>query len=252
MLSYSSFACVSLWDADIPLAVFGMQFFWGTFIADVQNHDATSALITSRPRIGNIFSVLFILIGLFFASYPEAHAEWAGWSNSLLDFMTAITPTFMDIPRFASGIGLQFLSLGIVLSPALQKALSSKYLLFLGRMSFAVYLIHGPLMKTTLVWMLLGLKSPPDQQGPNGEMEITRIQYPGNLSLIAWQIVWLPMVYALAYLWTTHVDPWCERMTNKFVGFIKLEASEKVPVLPMETSRSAPSAGRTLGGVASS
>lgn len=213
-------------------SAFGMQFFWGTFIADLQNHPSTTEFISERPHLSKILSGLLIFIGLTFASFPEAHFEWMTWSRMLLDFMQPILPEKPDFPRFASGIGLELISLGILLSPMLQRLLSGRYLLFLGRMSFAVYLLHGPLIKTTLTWMLFGVQVPPDHENDKGEMEITRLEYPGNLTLIMWQFIWLPMLYCIAHLWMAYVDPWCEMMTNRLVEYVTLDTSEKPSLLP--------------------
>lgn len=213
-------------------SAFGMQFFWGTLLADLQNHPPTTQFISDRARLCKVLSFTLVLTGLTFASFPEGHAEWMTWSRVLLDMMRPVLPENPDFPRFGSGIGLELIALGVLLSPWLQRALSSRYLLFLGRMSFAVYLLHGPLMKTVLVWMLYGVQVMPDHEDEQGAMVITRLKYPGNLTLIAWQLVWLPMVYGIAHLWMAHVDPWCDRMTNKLVEYVRLEASEKPPVLP--------------------
>ncbi|ROV88742.1 hypothetical protein VMCG_10081 [Cytospora schulzeri] len=213
-------------------SAFGMQFFWGTLLADLQNHPPTNQFIADRARLSKILSFTLVLIGLTFASFPEGHAEWMTWSRVLLNIMKPILPENPDFPRFGSGIGLEFIALGVLLSPWLQRLLSSRYLLFLGRMSFAVYLLHGPLMKTMLVWMLYGVQLLPDHENEQGEMVITRLKYPGNLTLVVWQLVWLPMVYGIAHLWMAHVDPWCDRMTNRLAEYVKLEASEKPSVLP--------------------
>ncbi|KUI56385.1 hypothetical protein VP1G_03666 [Cytospora mali] len=222
----------SIWLCLIFLAAFGMQFFWGTLIADMQNHPPTTQIIADRPRLCRVLSFMLVFIGLTFSSFPEGHAEWMTWSRILLKIMKPILPDNPDFPRFGSGIGLELIALGILLSPWLQKVLSSRYLLFLGRMSFAVYLLHGPLMKSTLVWMLYGIQVLPDHENDQGEMVITRLKYPGNMTLIAWQLVWLPMVYGIAHLWMAHVDPWCDRMTNRLVEYVRLEASEKPSILP--------------------
>ncbi|KAI3390590.1 hypothetical protein diail_9107 [Diaporthe ilicicola] len=213
-------------------SAFGMQFFWGTFLADLQNQPSTAQFISDRPRISRILSAGLVFIGLTFASFPEGHAEWMTWSRLLLEFMEPILPDMPDFPRFASGIGLEFITAGVLLSPWLQKLLSGRYLLFMGKMSFAVYLLHGPLMKTTLVWMLYGVHVPPDHENDQGDMEMTRLSYPGNWVLIMWQLVWIPLLYAIANLWMTYVDPWCERVTNRLVEYVTLDASEKPPVLP--------------------
>lgn len=214
-------------------AAFGMQFFWGTLIADLQNSETTAALLMSRPRTSAVLSGILVFLGLTIASFPEGNAEWVTWSRVMLNMMRPILPAFPDFPRFSSGIGLEFITLGVFLSPTLQRLLSHRYLLFLGRMSFAVYLLHGTLLKTTLVWMLYGVQTLPDHEDGNGNMVMTRLRYPGHVSLIAWQIVWLPMLYGIANLWTTYVDPWCDRMTNKLVDRVTLDGSEKPSMLPV-------------------
>ncbi|CAN8105421.1 unnamed protein product [Discula destructiva] len=214
-------------------STFGMQFFWGVLIADLQNSDTVAAILARRQRSCAIISGLLVFIGLTFASFPEANAEWMTWSRVMINSLRPILPENPDFPRFASGIGLEFLTLGILLSPSLQQLLSSRPLLFLGRMSFAVYLLHGTLLKTTLCWMLYGVQTLPDHEDELGNMVVTRLRYPGNLTLFAWQIVWMPMLYGIASLWMAYVDPWCDRMTNKLVEYVKLDGSEKMPVLPM-------------------
>jgi peptidoglycan/LPS O-acetylase OafA/YrhL len=210
-----------------------MQFFWGVLIADLQNHPSTAQFISNYPRLSKILSAALVSTGLTFASFPEGHAEWMTWSNTLLNLMRPILPENPDFPRFASGIGLELISLGVLVSPALQKVLSGRALLFLGRMSFAVYLLHGPLMRTALVWMLYGVRVPPDHEnGTSGDMEVTRLQYPGHLALVLWQVVWLPMLYCIASLWMAYVDPWCERVTNRLVEYVTFDAPEKPSVLP--------------------
>ncbi|KAJ4387433.1 hypothetical protein N0V93_008025 [Gnomoniopsis smithogilvyi] len=214
-------------------SAFGMQFFWGTLIADLQNSDTAAALVVSRPRTSAVLSGVLVFFGLTIASFPEGNAEWMTWSRVMLNMMRPILPAHPDFPRFSSGIGLEFITLGVLLSPTLQRLLSNRYLLFLGRMSFAVYLLHGTLLKTTLVWMIYGVQTLPDHEDSNGNMVMTRLRYPGHISLIAWQIVWLPMLYGIASLWTTYVDPWCDRMTNKLVERITFDGSEKISTLPM-------------------
>lgn len=194
-----------------------MQFLWGTFIADLQNHAPTTQFTTDHRRLARTVSFILIRTGLSFASFPEGHPEWMAWSRTLLDIMTAISPDNPDYPRFASAIGLECAALGVLLNPWLQKVLSSRHLLFLGRMSFAVYLLHGPLMRTTLVWMLYGVRVPPDHANGAGGVELTRLTYPGHLGLLACLVVWLPMVYGVAHLWMAYVDAWCERMSNRLV-----------------------------------
>lgn len=199
-----------------------MQFFWGTLVADLQNCQALTALIACRQRASAMLSGLCVLIGLTFASFPEDHAEWMTWSRVLMNVMRAILPENPDYGRFGSGIGLEFLTLAILLSPnSLQRMLSSKYLLFLGKMSFAIYLLHGALLRTILVWMLYGIRT--SHKNMDGELITRKLTFPGGWILLAWQIIWLPMVYMLASLWTAYVDPWFDRLTSTLVDQITLK-----------------------------
>lgn len=217
-------------------ATFGMQFFWGTLLADLQNSEAATDLIARRPIVSHFFSVLCIIVGLFLDSVPEAHAEWVPWSRQLQEVLAVILPGPQpDFARFGTGLGLEFLTLGILLSPGvLQRGLASKFLLFFGRMSFAVYLLHGPLLRTTLVWMLFGVHVPAPHEDPpgSGTMVPSTLTYPGDLTLLAWSVVWLPMVYGLATLWTNYVDAWCDLLANKLASYVKLGDYEKLSAMP--------------------
>lgn len=186
-----------------------------------------------RPRTSAVLSGSLVFFGLTIASFPESNAEWMSWSRVMINMMRPMLPANPDFPRFSSGIGLELITLGTLLSPTLQRLLSNRYLLFLGRMSFAVYLLHGTLLKTMLVWMVYGMETLPDHEDANGNMVMTRLRCPGPVSLIAWSIVWLPILYGIANLWTMYVDPWCDRMTNKLVEMITFRGSEKVSTLPV-------------------
>ncbi|KAF2645448.1 hypothetical protein P280DRAFT_465281 [Massarina eburnea CBS 473.64] len=217
--------------------LFGILGFFGIFLAEFQMDDFTNAFIGSQPIIAAVVSTFNILLGGWFASYPEANMEALAWSRNLHAFYVAILPPNPDIGHFSSSFGLMFIAFGIVLSPFLQKALSSKYLLFFGRMSFAVYLLHHSMMKTVLAWMLYGVHTKPAHMNDKNQPEITRLEYPGHPTLLMWCIVWWPMLYGVAYLWTQHVDPRCERLANKLVEWMKLDSGKQsngyLPMAPL-------------------
>ncbi|PVI01339.1 hypothetical protein DM02DRAFT_359805 [Periconia macrospinosa] len=218
-------------------SLFGLLGFFGIFLAEFQMDDFTNVFLSTQPILAPIISTVNIVFGMYIASYPEANIDALSWSRNLHSFFTAILPQDPDYGHFSSSIGLIFISFGIVLSPFLQKLLSSKYLLFLGRMSFAVYLLHHSMMKTVLAWMLYGIHTKPAHMNDKNEPEITRLEYPGHATLLMWSIVWWPMLYGVAYLWTTHVDPRCERMANKLVEWVKLDNAQQsngyLPMAPM-------------------
>ncbi|KAI1865704.1 hypothetical protein JX265_008027 [Neoarthrinium moseri] len=208
-------------------SAFGMQFFWGVFLCDVQNAPAANDFIINRPRLCKLLAAICLLIGGFVASYPEGHPEWQPWSAWLFRVLVRILPKDPDFPRFGSGIGLEFITLGIHFSPFLKDVLSGKYLLWLGKQSFAVYLLHGPLLRWVLCWMVYGTHLPADVVNDKGETVPGQLHFPGGYKLLIWLPFWIPLNYGVAMLWTTYVDPWCAQLTEQVVSYVKDSPDEK-------------------------
>lgn len=205
-----------------------MQFFWGVLLSDIQNNETASAFLLERRRLCRILSTGLLVVGFAIASFPEGHPEWMPWSQAEKDFLTPILPRRPDYPRFSSGIGLEFITLGLHFNPWLRDMLATRPLLWLGKQSFAVYLLHGPLIRTILIWMLYGTKMPNPVKNKEGKIVPGRLRFPG-MSKLGWSlIIWIPLNYGAAMLWTTYVDPWCARVTEKLVGRIMQEQDEKV------------------------
>src|SRR6187551_1442771 len=118
-----------------------MQFFWGAFLVELQMHTPAKDFITGRPRLCRILCVLCMTVGLYVASSPEYHSEWASWSQKLRNAIAYIVPRDADFPRHTTGLGLELISLGLYFSPWLRDMLSNQWLLWLGKQSFAVYLL---------------------------------------------------------------------------------------------------------------
>lgn len=211
------------------LATFGMQFFWGVFLSDLQNNEAAAALLNERRRLCRLLSAALLVFGFTIASFPEGHPEWMPWSQAQKNFMTPILPRRPDYPRFATGIGLEFITLGLHFNPWLRDLLATRPLLWLGKQSFAVYLLHGPLIRTVLIWMLYGTTMPPNVKNKEGKIVPGRLRFPGTAKLGWSLLIWIPMNYGAAMLWTGYVDPWCARMTERLVGRIMQEPEEKAP-----------------------
>jgi peptidoglycan/LPS O-acetylase OafA/YrhL len=175
-----------------------------------------------------------IFVGLYVGSVPERHWEWAEWSRNLHDFEAKILPEDPDFPRFSTGIGLAFIVIAIVIVPRLQKLLSSKYLLWLGRHSFAVYLLHMQVFKTVWTWLLYGISIKPDHLNDKGESEMTPLQYPGHPWMFATMVPVLALTYASAYYWALYVDPYCEKLVSRLMEYVKLDTSkEQTSYLPL-------------------
>jgi peptidoglycan/LPS O-acetylase OafA/YrhL len=219
--------------ADTSAATFGMQFFFGMLLSDLSNHPPAQAYMSANRWLHLTVSPILIITGLYIASYPQDCPEWSAWSNVLLRLSYYIFPMDSDVPRFYTGLGLNFIVLGIQLSPIAKDLLATQALLWFGKQSFAVYLLHGTLMRTVLVWMLYGTSVPPSYETMNDMGEIippTNVPMRGPIVVFISLPIWLCIVYGCAYLWTTHVDTMCARLTQRLERYV-FEEREKSPGL---------------------
>ncbi|POS79445.1 hypothetical protein DHEL01_v202149 [Diaporthe helianthi] len=216
---------------------FGMQFFFGAFMADLQqlpegSGPAWTSFLSQKSGLAGVrmlLSAFFLVTGLFIASLPDAHFEWQPWSQSLVNFMLSILPRNPDLPRFSSGLGLDLIIMSIHFSPTVRTLLATKPFLFFGKISFAVYLLHNQFLRSVLCWMVYGFSIPEPVQDPaTGEwMPGPLLQFPGAGRLFAVLPIYFALIYGAGYLWIEHVDSWCARVTERICGSIKEETDEK-------------------------
>lgn len=175
-------------------------------------------------------SPILIFLGLLLASYPEYKPEWMPWSTFMGHMSLYIFPKDNETPRFYSGIGLVFIALGIHFSNPVKNFLSNPWLLWFGKNSFAVYLLHGPLIRTLLVWMLFGFHTPADIIKEDGTIEPgPPLKICGRARWYFWLPIWFVILYTLANAWTKYVDPWCARLTQRLEKYVFEEANGGEP-----------------------
>lgn len=212
-----------------------MQFFFGLFLADLQTSyppqtrsrlepDAKSA---SRFRFQNFLGPLLVLTGLVLASYPEDHTEYQQWSRVLQRLSAWILPAGYDVPRYFTAFGLELIVLGIHFSPTMRNLLSNPTLLWLGRNSFAVYLLHGSLIRSVLTWMLYGIRAPREFVGDDGQILREQLLMKGKWAVAFWVPVWFCLLYTCAEAWTRVVDPWCARVTVALERYVTDSGAEE-------------------------
>jgi peptidoglycan/LPS O-acetylase OafA/YrhL len=127
-------------------------------------------------------------------------------------------PKGAEVHSFWNIIGVLLLILGVILSSTVQRVLSHPILLWLGAQSFPIYLIHGPLLRSLLNWMLYAFTSPVlyEQKDEEGNVERTFARFPLPT---AWKFfLVLPVYYAvlflLAHLWTKKIESRCGMVTK--------------------------------------
>lgn len=190
------------------------------FLSELAQEPSHQAWLSARKWPGRVLSPFLILIGFVLASYPEKNPEWASWSQKMLEIGLWIFPRDVEFPRYYSALGLDFIALGIHFSGGVKGVLSNKYLLWLGKNSFAVYLLHGTLLRTVLVWMVFGVHFPPEVQLEDGSMVPGKLQACGRLRFWFWLPIWFALLYTMASLWTKYVDPLCARITQRLENYV--------------------------------
>lgn len=215
-----------------------MQVFFGMFLADISNHAAIQQWSSSRPWTRTILSPLLLILGLFLASYPEDRPEWSPWSSWLQGFSTYILPEGHDVPRYYTAFGLELITLSIHFSPRLKDLLSNRYFLWLGEHSFAVFLLHGTLIRWVLTWCLFGMIIPPPTQDEKNEWHASpNLEMRGRLVRAICFPLWFLLVYLLAHLWVEHVDPLCIWWTAAIEKHVWVNHEKSQPISPLPIVR---------------
>jgi len=156
-----------------------------------------------------------------------------------------IFPPDVNIGKRYSAIGVDMIIFAIYISPSTKHFLANRLLLWLGKQSFAVYLVHGTLLRTVLCWMLYGITGQPwdgDIVDGNGQPILDENGEPLHPHWIPirppWVVgisipAWIVLVYICAALWTSYVDPFCAKMTQKLEKLMFEEDEKSAESLPL-------------------
>jgi hypothetical protein len=121
------------------------------------------------------------------------------------------------MPRRLSSFAIQMCAVGLFLSQPLRDALSHKALMWLGHHSFAVYLVHGTILRTVGMWIVYGISGEPftpaginEDGSERGEIWIPRA---GKWRVRFAALVFLALTYTAAWAWMRWVDTACASAT---------------------------------------
>jgi hypothetical protein len=148
-----------------------------------------------------IMSPTLFVLGWYFMSYPGVSEEWAPWFQWIWEnkqFWYGAGDTY----RLTCTVGVFCVLTSILMSSTLQSILNSPLLQWLGKHSFAIYLVHGMAMRTALMYFCYGFFPSETRADPTG----LRLA----LALLAFASVTLIM----ARLWMVYVEAWCSRVTE--------------------------------------
>ena len=196
----------------------GMNIYLGALLAELST-DLASLVDQKRDPISRLLPCVLLIIGLHLSGYPEKNPEWTSWSENLAGIGHWIFPRGSEYWRYWPTIGAQLVTIAVLLSPLFQKFLSQPPLIWLGSLSFPLYLIHGPLIRSLLSWMLFGWGRPIFYytKKPDGSVDQTweRIPFPDNWVFALVLPIFFVILLSVAHLWNTVIDPWCAWATRR-------------------------------------
>lgn len=152
--------------------------------------------IPSRPLPG----LLLILLGLLLGAYPTFFTPDGAYG--LLNTPVLLTEPF----AFWHVLGAGMLVTGLCLSPSLQGLLSARAPLWMGKVSFSLYLVHMPVLFSLGTGLFLLLDRPALSSYPL----LTVLTLAGTL----------PAVLLFSALFRRFVELPCTRLANKFEALV--------------------------------
>ena len=221
---------------DRYLALVGFNVYCGIILAELTLDSDVQHFAALHHYVRSVTSAVLITLGLFFMSYPEENPSWARWSQNLTSLGKYMFPVNAEYARYYPGLGVNLLTLGVMFNDTAKKILSTSFFCWMGKLSFPIYLLHAPLIRTVLAWVLFGASVRPDQ----GNDEEGNQLPPGWLPIAnRWIVVMaLPLfyvfLYRVAHLWAQYVDPFCGKVTNWFEELVfrdDAKASTEKPLL---------------------
>jgi len=196
----------------------GIPIFGGGLLCELSMEPMVSKFSTSRSAVRRALPFSMALVGWYLMSYSGDHTEWASWTRALLKIGANVFPAGAEILSFMDLTGVLLLVSSIVLSSPLQHILSHPVCLWLGTHSFPIYLVHGPLLRSFLNWILYAFTEPIWVEEKDDDGAVVKI-YPKLPIPPLWKFffavpIFLVAVFVSARLWVIYIEPLCAQFTK--------------------------------------
>ncbi|OJD31680.1 acyltransferase family protein [Diplodia corticola] len=232
-ITYFVMFCYFFQDSHPLVETFAQQLYFAMLLCDLSLHPTGQAFMANNRFALNMISPFLVIFGLYLGSYPADGPEWLTWSRQLMEMGQWLFPEGADIARRFSALGLDIVIIGLFFSSGAKEILSNRYFMWLGRNSFAVYLIHGTLLRTVLIWMLYGITGEPFEEVRDEEGVVIGnwIERPGPLGFAIAIPIWLVIVYTCAHFWTSYVDNYCAQLTQRLEKWVFEDEEKSIPLV---------------------
>ena len=169
------------------------------------------SLSNKNPVIGYVLVPVLIFGGLLLGSYPSLNFAHYGFWEFIYNFKDG--QKFLDTFAYVAihVAGSVMVVAGIVLSPTLQKIMSMRLFVFLGLISFSLYLLHP---------LVIGAFSSPLMLSLIKNMTYNKAALTVFISTIALTVI-------LSWVMAVTVDRFSVNFSKKYLGFKERKMSKK-------------------------
>ncbi|SLM39734.1 Acyltransferase 3 [Lasallia pustulata] len=203
------------WTRLIGDPFIGINVYAGILLAELSHSTYPASLM----RYTRVLSPLLCVLGFYLCSFPSAYPNNAAWSRNLVILADRLFPDIPQLERFWPTLGAQIVTLSVIFSPALRRMLSHRFLLWLGKVSFPLYLLHGTFMRSLLAWVLYGGRLTVETEEWDDNVKehyrVNRIPAPRPLVFFFVLPLWAVVVLSATHLWAVNVEPWFGVITAK-------------------------------------
>lgn len=208
-------------------ALCGFNVFAGVLLAEFNQTDYPFQLSQLSP----LLAPPLVFISLVLMSFPADFQGQAPWSRFLMNLHYKIAPESADVARFWPAVGAQLLVATIICSPQLRRGLSHTWFLWLGKISFPLYLLHGTFIRTVLAWLLTANQSLTQIRDDDG-LIYPRYPMPGVVTFLIVMPVWLVILFSCTHFWAVKLEPWFGIITKEAetIMFGKKDRTSPLPV----------------------
>lgn len=217
---------IALWSTNWSFVIgdplVGFTCLAGIMLAEFSLSDTPAKLVQTRWCV--FLAGWCRVTSLVLMSVPYDSADNAAWSKALTYFAQQYFPhaSTGEIPRTWGSIGAVLLIIGIILSPRARFLLSAQPLLWLGKISFPVFLLHPSFMQTIMplfafsseqTYEIRAIEGPLDTKGMPPVEQIYRFKQRGDIAIFSSIIITIACTCAASHLWIMKVEPVFGRLT---------------------------------------
>ena len=168
-------------------------------------------------------------------SFPAEYQKVQPWSRFLLNLHYKVFPTYAFLDRSWPTTGAALLCFTVIMSPHLRMILSRRPLLWLGKISFPLYLLHGSFMRSILAWLIFARQHLIEMEERNGAETYVVMKYPlpNFPTFLVVFPIFLPILFFSTHIWANKIEPHFGAITKvaEEICFGKREVSRSM-ILP--------------------